>query len=152
MVCISILPIIWLWFAPERRSPLQFGEKSVPFLVKTFFFLGLHVNSGKKVFHFWWRPFFSGLHLICLPSKNHGRGSHSPMLKIGQNLGKIANYTLQCSTRIGTSAMVAHSNLQTTHEDNFCTCHCTLSLDYSDQSLTSENHETIIYCIAMLWF
>ena len=32
--------------------PLDFEEKSVPFLVKTFFF-GLYLNLGKKVFHFW---------------------------------------------------------------------------------------------------
>ena len=33
---------------------LNSGEKSVPFLVKTFFFFffGLHLNLGKKVFHF----------------------------------------------------------------------------------------------------
>ena len=31
-------PIIWLWGASKRRSPLEFEEKSVPFLVKTFFF------------------------------------------------------------------------------------------------------------------
>ena len=44
--------------------------KSVPSLVKTFF----------------------GLHLICSPEKNRGRGLSPPMLKIGQNWGKIANY------------------------------------------------------------
>ena len=38
----------------ERRSPLELGEKSAPVLVKTFFF---------------------GLHLICSPEKNRGRGS-----------------------------------------------------------------------------
>ena len=47
------------------------GKKSVPFLVKTFFF---------------------GLHLICSPEQNRGRGSSPPMLKIGRNWGKIANY------------------------------------------------------------
>ena len=31
--------IIWLWCASERRCPLEFAEKSVPFLVKPFFFL-----------------------------------------------------------------------------------------------------------------
>ena len=35
---------------------------------------------------------FFGLHLICSPEKSLGRGSHPPMLKIGQNWGKIANY------------------------------------------------------------
>ena len=53
----------------------------VPFLVKTFFF---------------------ALHLICSPEKNGGRGSSPPMLKIGQNWDKIANYPPQCSTKIAT--------------------------------------------------
>ena len=35
---------------------------------------------------------FLDLHLICLPEQNRGRGSSPPMLKIGQNWGKIANY------------------------------------------------------------
>ena len=65
---------------------LNWGEKSVPFLVKTFFF---------------------GLHLICSPEKNCGRGPSSPMLKIGQNWGKVANYPRQCSTKIGTPAYKA---------------------------------------------
>ena len=46
-------------------SSPEFGEKSVPFF---------------------------GLHLICSPEKNCGRGSSSPMLKIRQNWAKIANY------------------------------------------------------------
>ena len=74
-------PIIWLWCTSEYRCPLEFGEKSVPFLVKTFFIFGLL--------------------LICLPEQNRARGSSSTMLKIGQNWGKIANYSPQCSTKIG---------------------------------------------------
>ena len=35
---------------------------------------------------------FFGLHLICLPEKNRGRGLSPPMLKLGQNWGKITNY------------------------------------------------------------
>ena len=35
---------------------------------------------------------FFGLHLICSPETNRGRGSSPPMLKIGQNGGKKANY------------------------------------------------------------
>ena len=64
-------PIIWLLCASERRCPLEFGEKSVPFLMKTFLF---------------------ALHLLCSPEENRGRGSSPPMLKIEQNWGKIANY------------------------------------------------------------
>ena len=36
--------------------------------------------------------FFFALHLICSPEKICGRDSSSPMLKIGQNWNKIANY------------------------------------------------------------
>ena len=41
----------------ERRSPLEFGEKSAPVLVKTFFF-GLHLNSGEKSVPFLAKTFF----------------------------------------------------------------------------------------------
>ena len=44
---------LFFWSSPEL------GEKSVPFLVKNFFF---------------------GLHLICSPEQNRGRGSSPPML------------------------------------------------------------------------
>ena len=57
-------------------SSSEFGEKSVPFLVKTIFLVGLH--------------------LISSPEQNRGRGSSPPMLQIGQNWGKIANYPPQC--------------------------------------------------------
>ena len=65
-------PIIWLWSAFERRSPLEFGEKKCS-------------NFGEELFLF-------GLHLICSPEKNCGRGSFPPMLKIGQNRGEIVNF------------------------------------------------------------
>ena len=58
---------------------------------------------GKKCSNFG-KDFFFGLHLIYLPEKNRGRGSSPPMLKIGQNWGKIANYPPQCSTKNGTPA------------------------------------------------
>ena len=45
---------------------------------------------------------FFGLHLICSPEKNRGWGSFTPMLKIGRNWGKIANYPPQCLTNICT--------------------------------------------------
>ena len=56
---------------PFLWSSRDFGEKTLQFSVKTFFF---------------------GLHLICLPEKDRGRGSSPPMLKIEKNWGKIANY------------------------------------------------------------
>ena len=62
-------------------SSLAFGEKTLEILVKAFFF---------------------GLHIICWPEKYRDRGSSLPMLKIGQNWGKIANYSPQSSTKIGT--------------------------------------------------
>ena len=54
--------------------------------------------------------FFFGLHLICLPEKDRGRDSSPPMLKIGQNWGKIADYPPQCSTKIGTTGTVPEEN------------------------------------------
>ena len=57
------------------------GKKSVPVLVKTFFFwsspefeekcsiFGLYLNSGKKSVPFFVKSFFFGLHLICLLKK-----------------------------------------------------------------------------------
>ena len=66
--------------------------------------VGVHLNSGKKCFIFGEDLFFFGLHLICSPEQNCGRGSSPPMLKIGQNWGKIASYPPQCSTKICTPA------------------------------------------------
>ena len=74
-------PIIRLWCASERRCPLAFGEKSVPFLVKTFFFC-------------------SSLNLLTW-TKSWSRYI-PPMLILGQNWGKIANYPPQCSAEIDT--------------------------------------------------
>ena len=42
-----------------------------------FFGLHLHLNSGKKSVPFLVKTFFFALHLICLPEKNRGRGSSS---------------------------------------------------------------------------
>ena len=62
-------------------------------------FFGLHLNLGKTTLKVSVKTFFFFcLHLICLPEKDH-----PPMLKIGQNWDKIANYLPQCSTKIGTS-------------------------------------------------
>ena len=53
-------------------------------------FFGLHLNLGEKsvpfAFYFW-----SPLNFHS--EQNRGRGSSPPMLKIGQNWGKIANYS-----------------------------------------------------------
>ena len=48
--------------------------------------------QGKKPLEILVMTFFFGLHLICWREKNRGRGSSPPMLKIGQNWGRIANY------------------------------------------------------------
>ena len=66
--------------------------KTLQFSVKTFFScFGLHLNSGTKSLQISVKTFFC-LHLICFHKKNRGRASSPPMLKIGQNWGKIANY------------------------------------------------------------
>ena len=52
----------------------------------------MYLISGKKSVPFSVKIFFFGLHLICSPEQNRDRGSFPPMLKIGQNWGKIANY------------------------------------------------------------
>ena len=64
--------------------------------------VGVHLNLGEKSVPFFGKTFFFGLHLICSPEQNRGRGSSPPMLKIGQNWDKIANYFPQCSAKIGT--------------------------------------------------
>ena len=64
---------------------------------------GLHLNLGrKKSVPFLVKTFFFDLQLICSSEQNRGRSSSPPMLKIGQKWGKIANYPPQCSTKIGT--------------------------------------------------
>ena len=60
----------------------------------------LSENWGKSVL-FLMKTFF--LVLTKITEQNRGRGSSPPMLKIGQNWGKIANYPPQCSTKIGTT-------------------------------------------------
>ena len=50
-------PIIWLWCASERRCSLEVGEKQCSIFGEDLFF---------------------GLHLICSPEQNRGRGS-SPL-------------------------------------------------------------------------
>ena len=50
-------------------------------------------RSRKKGLYFWWRPFFwSSLNLLTW-KKSWSRFTPPPMLKIGQNWGKIANYS-----------------------------------------------------------
>ena len=68
-------------------SERKLGKETVLFLVKTFFFWSSPEFGGKSVpFAF----FFFGLHYISKPEQNRGRGSSPPMLKIGQNFGKLA--------------------------------------------------------------
>ena len=56
--------------------------------------------------------FVFGLHYISTPEQYRGRGSSPPMLKIGQNLGKIANYpSPQRSTKISTTGNIASFQL-----------------------------------------
>ena len=57
IVCICISPIIWLWCAFERRSPLELGEQSFPSFNEDLFF---------------------GLHLICSPEKKIVVEVHPP--------------------------------------------------------------------------
>ena len=37
--------------------------------------VGVHLNSGKKKCSIFWKDLFFGLHLICSPEQNCGRGS-----------------------------------------------------------------------------
>ena len=85
-------PTIWVWYfcIPSNNLTLVCIWAQVCTWIR-----------GKKVFHCLWRPFF-GLHLICSSEKSLGRGS-SPMLKIGQNWGKIADHPPQCSTKLCTA-------------------------------------------------
>ena len=50
IVCICIHPIIWLWYAFERRSPLQFREQSFPcFGEDLIFWSSLNLLTWKKL-------------------------------------------------------------------------------------------------------
>ena len=69
--------IIWLWYASERRCPLEFGGKKVFHFRLRPFFLVCTWFWGKKVFHFW-----SSLNL--LPEQNPGRGSSPQCRKYGK--------------------------------------------------------------------
>ena len=77
----------------------KIGKKGVLFLMKTFFFLVFTWIWGKKVFHLY---FFWSLLNFQTWTKSWSRFI-SPMLKIGQNWDKIANYPPQCSAKIGTT-------------------------------------------------
>ena len=87
---------------PKNQPPPHcefLAMRLVPFFDEDFFF-GLHLNSGEKSVPFLVKTFFFCSSLNLLTCKNCGRGSSPPMLKIGQNWGKIANYPPQCSTKI----------------------------------------------------
>ena len=51
----------------ERRSPLEFGEKSAPVLAKTFFWSSPEL--GEKKCSIFGEDLFFGLHLICSTEK-----------------------------------------------------------------------------------
>ena len=92
-------------------------------------FFGLHLNSREKTLPFLVKTFFFALHLICSPEKNGGRGSSPPMLKLGQNWGKIANYLPQCSTKICTPGTRCNTPRHVTSwwDPSSCSCarqHC----------------------------
>ena len=99
-----IPPNNWNGCTAERK----FGEKNCSIFEEDLFF-GLHLNSGrksvlflKKTFFFWSSPeFVEKKCSICIfllvftkfPHLNKIVVEvHPPMLKIGQNWGKIANY------------------------------------------------------------
>ena len=90
--------------------------KSVPYLVKTFFFLVFTWFGGKKAFRFWWRSFFwsspafAHMKLNLLTWKKSWSRFISPMSKIGKNWVKVANYPPppQRSTKICTTAYNYH--------------------------------------------
>ena len=78
-------PVANFWLrACERRFPLEIGEKKCFTFGKTFFWSLLNLLTWKKS----WSRFIP------------------PMLKIGQIWDKIANYLPQCSTNIGTPAII----------------------------------------------
>ena len=97
-------PIIWLWCASERRSVLK---KSVPILVKTFFLFlgGSSPEFGEKKCSISGEDLFFWSSLNLLTWKKSWSRFILPMLKIGQNCGKVANYPPppQCSTKICTT-------------------------------------------------
>ena len=121
---------IWLRCVSERRSPPAFGNKTCSNLGKDLFFLVFTWIRGKKVFQFWW-SFFFGLHvnswkksvsflaktIFCFWSsldlltwRKWWLRFIPPMLRIGQNWGKVANYPPQCSTKICTPAFNSPSS------------------------------------------
>ena len=69
-------------------------------------FFDLHLNSGEKSVPYLVKTFYFALHLICSPEKNGGRGLSPPMLKIGKNWGKIANYPPNAQQKF--APLVAH--------------------------------------------
>ena len=80
---------------------------------------------------------FFALHLICSPEKNRGRGSSPPMLKIGQNWGKIANYPPNIQQRFAS----LHISCLNIYCDNFKTpfrplFHCATALLISSDRMS----------------
>ena len=93
-------PIIWLGCASECRCPLEIGEKKCSIFGEDLFF-GLHLNLGKKSVPFLVKTFFLVFTWFAHLNKIVVVVHPVPMLKIGQKMGKIANYPPHCSTKIG---------------------------------------------------
>ena len=68
-----------------------FGGKKY-FIFGEDLFFGSSPEFGEKKSSIFSEDFF-GLHLICSPEQNRGRGLSPPMLKTWQNWDKVANYT-----------------------------------------------------------
>ena len=80
----------WMILGPFLWFSRDFGEKTLQFSMKTFFFWSLLKFREKNSSIFAEDLFFwSSLYLLTW---DRGRGSFPPMLKIGKNWGKIANY------------------------------------------------------------
>ena len=74
-----------MMLGPFLWSSRDFGEKNSSIFGEELFF-GLHLNFGKKALQYSVKTFFYGLHLICFPEKDRGRGS-SPNVKNRAKLG-----------------------------------------------------------------
>ena len=106
-----IPPIIWLnprhYFEWVYSTSEQKLGKNCSISDEDLFF-GLHFEFGEKIVFY---LHFFGFHETPKPEQNRGRGSSPPMLKIGQNWGKIANYPPKCSTKIGITAVSLLQNI-----------------------------------------
>ena len=91
-------PIVWLWCASERRCPLEIGQKKCSIFGKDLFFWS-SPKFGEKVFIFGDSLFFWSLLNLLSWTKSWSRFI-PPILKIGQNWGKIAKYPPHAKQRL----------------------------------------------------